>query len=348
MASSVAPSYQVSRALIPSFSVVDSAAEVEHYKTELRRLWGSKGSSFPGSNPVSMSREGLGHLKHGEYLISLKSDGVRYVLLCTTRPGTDDDGVALLIDRAWNMYEVEVVAPADFFLKRTVLEGELVWEQPDGVRMLYLVFDCIVCKGALMTQKSFYERLECAQSVTKSSAELSALPTNQVEEMALETDSIVFVHYEPQVVCKPKRFIAIEHALHLWESRADADHRVDGIIANRATDPYVCGSALHGCAFKWKEFSTVDVQGVPPALRLRDAPLPSRVAGRSVELLPSHIVAPGDDAIVEYLVTVTETEVRLFAMRLRSDKLDANTLRVFELTVQDVSDHVSVCELTSA
>ena len=66
-----------------------------------------------------------------------------------------------MIDRGRNMYEVDVMAPEDVFLRHTILEGELVWKQPEDPsarQMLFLVFDCILDKGMSMVGCPFSDR----------------------------------------------------------------------------------------------------------------------------------------------------------------------------------------------
>jgi hypothetical protein len=334
------PRLTVSRSLVPSFSVVEHEDERNRYRQKLLAHWKARGTFFPGCNPVSVSRSGLEVLHQHNYLISLKSDGVRYVLFCTTRP--DGSGAALLIDRAWNMYEIEVVAPEDFFLKETILEGELVWEQPKEERMVYLVFDGILIKGESLLLYPFEERLRRTQFVVRLSEEL--LHQENLEEAALEANAIVFTHYDPCIICRPKRFVGLKHASRLWSERSEADHRVDGVVACRCEDPYVKGSALGGCMFKWKEFATVDLQG-NNKLRLSDAPLPATFEALQIRLCASGVKATSHDVIAEYLITVDAKFVNLFALRLRPDKSEANTLRVFELTVKDVIEQISIEEL---
>jgi len=38
------------------------------------------------------------------------------------------------------------------------------------------------------------------------------------------------VHYDPPVSMRPKRFVSRAFAAKLWANRADADHRVDGLV----------------------------------------------------------------------------------------------------------------------
>lgn len=334
------PTLATHRVLQPTFSVLTDG-ERSKYRTRLVHLYGARGSAFPGANPVSMSRESLPTFHDGEYLVSLKSDGVRYVLYLTTRE--DGSGIALMVDRAWNMYEIEVVAPESYFLNGTVLEGELVWETPGEQVMIYLVFDCILCKGRSLLQAPFEERLRVAQRATKLSDSVP-LSDEAIEDAVLEADAVMITHYEPRVVCRHKRFVAREHVCKLWAGRADTDHRVDGIVACRAGDPYVRGSALGGCMYKWKEFSTVDVEVREGTLHLSDGVLPDHVGKRAVRLSKTSQIQP-KDGIVEYLITVDDGSITLFALRERTDKSDANTIRVFEVTVTDVLERIRIEEL---
>ena len=135
-------------------------------------------------------------------MIALKSDGVRYALFLTQRlertrqnerPNTSHSspckspppltpssfsppstpqfvpnprlGVALFVDRSWNMWEVEVVAPEELFVGGTILEGELVWQQPASARLVFLAFDAASVAGRDLRHLAFGR---CKEYVKKS------------------------------------------------------------------------------------------------------------------------------------------------------------------------------------
>lgn len=324
--------------------------ERDHYWNVSCRLWSrSRKGGFPGCNPCSLSRQNLTVLPSHDYLISLKSDGVRYALLLTLRPETtseDPSPVAIMIDRARNMYEVEVMAEEAHFVRNTLLEGELVWHQPDKRYMLYLVFDAIAIKGESLLQRSYSERLNYANKYTRWSEDLGQ-ESGDVEQRIYETDTIVMCHYHPRIVMRPKRFVERRHAVRLWSERTGSEHCVDGIILNRADSTYVNGTATGHSVFKWKEQSTVDLRGHPPTLLTFEGPLPKTLRGMPVEIIPSRIET-GEDTVAEYHVEVTQARVvRLFATRVRPDKDTPNSIKVVEATVQDVIDAVTPEELAS-
>ena len=350
----------LSRALVPSFSRVDSETERAFYWRAFLESWGlcKRGGGalpkryawdtfHPGSNPCSIARADLPTLQRGTYSVALKSDGVRYALFLTTRPTSTPETpgpVALLIDRARNMYEVEVLAPEDYFAKGTVLEGELVWRQPDERLMHLLIFDAVCIKGESLMQRAFHERLAAATRCGRSSEELAQLSsTEELETRTAELDAIVLVHFQPALVRRAKRFVDLEHVTRVWECRAEAEHRVDGVILQDAQAAYVIGTA-GDAAFKWKELHTVDLAGPRDALRANDGPLGRSLHDRRVEVIPSKI-EDGEGVLAEYHVSVDDETVKLMAMRTRPDKKTANSLRVVRAKVQDAMEQISIQEL---
>jgi hypothetical protein len=339
----------VSKRLVPSHSHLTDAREVNHYWSSLMSLWGVRGrraassTFFPGCNPRSISKTLAPRLHKHRYHICLKSDGVRYVLFLTTRMGQPDQGVALMIDRSRHMYEVEVAAPEEHFLKGTVLEGELVWKQPDEQTMIYYVFDAIVDRGTRLMTKPFEERLATATGLTRFSSELRT----ESESRILETQSVVLSQFDPHVEMKPKTFVDRMHAMRLWNERNDSEHRVDGIILQSLDAPYIMGTAEDDSVFKWKEHSTVDLRGVPPHVHAAEAPLPARLCDRDVVFETSRVAATGDQDVIEYHVDVMDREVRLLPVRTRPDKTSANGLRVITATVEDVIHAITPEELAA-
>ena len=343
------PRFSVSKSIIPSFSKVDSKAEVDHFRKKFLKLWGLRiSNSFPGCNPKSIGRHDLPSLREDDYLVSLKSDGVRYALFLTMRPGKGGP-VALLLDRTWAMYEVEVVAPEEFFTKGTILEGELVWKQPDERSLMYLVFDSVVIKGEKMVDQTFSERLDAATRCTRLSTELamesSSISTEDLEDRVLETDSIVLTHYRPNIVMRPKSFVNVMHSHRLWNERIDVDHRVDGLILNKKNSEYVVGTASNGSIFKWKPQSTVDLKSVDGKLFTLEDLLPDKIHEKQVNVLDSRVRATANNDIVEYLITIQGDTLELFPLRSRPDKKNANSERIVIATVQDVIDDVKIEEI---
>ena len=335
------PALTLGRTLVPSHSVVDDEVERAHFWKRIEATWGRQRTGFPGANPVSLSRAALATLRDAPHVVALKSDGVRYALFLTTR--TDGSPVALMVDRARHMHEVEVLASAEYFHEGTLLEGELVWRQPGGDTLLFLVFDAVKIKGVSLLHQPFVERLEAARRCTAFSEEIAQ--STDAEARVAETDSIALVHYDPPIVMRPKTFVDRAHAASVWNERADAAHRVDGLVIHRADAPYVRGTAT-GAIYKWKPEHTIDLAGPAHALCGADGPLGEHVGARKVVVQPSRIVVEKHVDVAEYLIDVQEEGVVcLFAMRTRPDKRTANGLRVIAATVRDAEEAIGPEEL---
>lgn len=343
MTTTTTPQLAVTRALVPSHALIDAPEEREHYWKAMQAAWGITGrratpSFLPGANPVSIARADLPALRAKPHVVALKSDGVRYALFLTVRPDSTPEDlrpVALMVDRARNMYEVEVLATEEYFLEGTLLEGELVWRAPGEKTTLYLVFDAVRIRGTSYLHKPFVQRLEAARACTRWSEELAALPPGDVEARVAETEGICLLHFDPPVSMRPKRFVALEHASRVWSERVDAEHRVDGLILNRSDARYVHGTAT-GAAYKWKPEHSVDLAGPPTALRAADGPLGTHIGSRRIEVVPSRVECTEEREVAEYHIEVVDaTLLRLFAMRKRVDKCHPNGLRVISATVQD-------------
>jgi hypothetical protein len=347
------PKWNVSTALIPSKSVVDTDDEKVHYWKSLMEAWcihGKRATSdtfFPGCHPRSMSRSNLASLASHPYSVTYKSDGIRYILYLTMRLNSSPPAaVALMINRSRQMYEVEVVAPEDYFVKGSIFEGELVWVQPDEKCMSYLVFDAIMVKGEPFLSKPFHERMAAAAECTRWSQEVCSLEEG-VEGRAAELDAVIMTQFEPRILMQPKCFVDVCNASDLWKKRTQAGHRVDGLVLMRKNAPYMIGTASDQC-YKWKVDVTIDLKGTNATAA--DGPLPSNICGREVTFsTQSRIVPEHEDDIIEYLVRLQgEGSLELFAMRRRIDKSTPNGLCVVDATVRDLIEAMDVDELSKA
>lgn len=332
--------------LVPSHSTITDESERSTYWARLMDLLevparlSESPTFFPCCNPRSISTPTSGVLATHEFCVSLKSDGVRYLLLLTLRPHTHGP-VALMIDRSRNMYEIEVVAPDRYFVEGTVLEGELVWLEPDRHTRIFQVFDALRVRGEVLTRLPFRTRLERAAMCVRLSEDVRDLDDAAI----MEADSIVIVHYEPRIEVRVKHFVSCEHAARMWNERRDVNHRVDGIILQAVDAPYSLGSSSDTC-LKWKEHSSVDLLGRPPHLYTSDGrQLPKRIEGRNL-CIPQTRVHVNDTTIAEYYVHVSEKTIELTASRTRPDKNSPNSLYVVRATILDVIHAMTPDDIT--
>lgn len=283
-------------------------------------------------------------INSADYKIALKSDGVRYTLFLTCRPGADNSAVALMIDRSWNMFEVEVLAPEAYFVRQTLIEGELVWQQPNEKILLYLIFDCTLLKGVNMMQAPFGDRIAGITKCTRLSEEISAPGMEGIGQRIIETDSIGMIHYDPKIIIRPKCFVSLEHVSRLWSERQDMDHHVDGIILNKVDSCYNTGSAKHGSMYKWKHQHTIDLTKSEKWVSTKNGVLHRVIHGKKVVLSTSKIETGVGD-LVEYLICNDENTITLFPLRKRPDKNCANSEFVVHSTIQNVMESITTDDL---
>lgn len=343
------PHLVLSRPLVPSNSRIDDRDECDAYWNAMLLDWGvsrpRRGHSSPGCNPCSLTRDTLPQLGHHPYTVAYKSDGVRYALYLTLRRDSTPvrpRPVAIMVDRARTMYEVDVIAPEAYFAQRTLLEGELVWRQPQEKEMLFLVFDCLRSKGVAFHTRPFCERLAEVQRCVVRPEEVSRLEDeDQTYDTADELDGIVLYHFLPRVAMACKTFAKVEDATALWEGRSTAGHRVDGLILQRSDLPYSTGAAKHAGVLKWKQHNTVDLVGLPHALVTSDGERIDALAGAPVTVSPhSRVTATRADDVIEYLLEEAGGAWTLFGLRRRVDKTTANSAYVVRMCLQEIRDGV--------
>lgn len=344
---------RVIKEIVPSFSVLEDEREKRTYAQLVRRLWGTNTQTaetfYPCCNPIGMSRAALAHLTaSSDYVVGLKADGVRYCLLLTCRPSrSPPSAVALLVDRAWNMYEVDVTARSEHFTRGTLFEGEVVWKQPDEEEMVFLVFDALHVKGEALARRTYEERFarvqehfQHSESIVTSCAETDM---TEMQERVREVDAIVLTNFRPRMTARPKSFVHRRHVVKLWGDRGEVDYRVDGIVLQRRDASYSHGAANDCSALKWKQFSTVD-------LSPRDVSSFSRsFEGNDVRFLESKVVADGASTVLEYVVFFDEEKgFTLVPIRKRNDKTNPNSSHVVRKTLLEVMSRVDVTELAAA
>lgn len=147
--------------------------EVENYlKQQITNILRIRFNHFPGSQPVSFTREHLNdNLMNRDYLVCEKSDGLRVLLFVLVNPDTNEEGV-FLISRENEYYHVP-----DFHFPRssknfdqshngTIVDGELVYSMNPITKVKeirYLIFDCLSMDMQSVMHKNLWKRLYHAQ-----------------------------------------------------------------------------------------------------------------------------------------------------------------------------------------
>jgi mRNA guanylyltransferase len=218
----------------------------QEFRREVASLLGRHQTSFPGAQPVSFASRHLSELRHQDYFVCEKTDGIRYLMYCT-REGEKD--IHYLIDRRNDYYYI----PGLHFPKQddksfasfhseTILDGELVEDiYPDGHSELkFLVFDCLVLDGDLLATKALDKRLaRFKEWVLKPYKELyKAFPEEiQHRPFAVEDKATQFSY-------------SLEYMFKSIIPSVKQLHGNDGLIFTCKNTPYKTGTDEH--ILKWK------------------------------------------------------------------------------------------------
>lgn len=321
-----------------------------YYWTSLLRIWKVTSKHFPGAHPTSVDTSTMHALLQHPYVVSLKTDGVRFLLFLTRRP--DGHPIALMINRSEEMYEVNVWASQAFF-DGTVLDGELVWER-SGTCMHYLVFDVISLSGAYVAGRAFGERLQLIHSTILVPIR-SDISDDEMEQKVRDEEKVTLRQLHPaRIVMLPKSCSPKMQALETWMSRSSSFYRNDGLLFTRTDVPMPLGRTPH--MLKWKQLHTIDV-----ALVLSDQMMLCQLMGRRGQLLSvesciddvTHVNLEKNElvmagAIVECAITQwcrTTGHLHLYPVRRRLDKNHPNAPSTVESTLQNVEDAFTIDDI---
>ena len=341
--------------LLPSTTTLTNAKERHVVLSYLARLYGvPRITSFPGGHPSTVGRGDVEALRNERCFFSLKTDGVRYLLLLCHIHGAPH---AVMIDRRLRIYEVAVTANDDFFERLTLLDGELVIDHRTN-RLCYQIFDVVSMRGRQFHLEPYSNRLQVIHDRI-----LSHLPpdvdedSEAADEYIIEEDKL----YAPrsnrmQLSMTPKRFVRSENARALWEGRYESPFPTDGLIVNFERSPIQCGTLR--TTLKWKPHNAVDVivgDGMQVCCRnsgVEERLTELQVNGRThkVRLSENHLVQwlvhrNQGRILVECLVEMKGGVVTLWPMKERSDKAEANDRRTIESTLDTIAENIGFEQL---
>jgi len=348
---------QVQR-LRPSSSIITNPSEQSYYWNKMLSMWNlpSHIKHFPGANPTSIERTDLSRLKTDDFIASLKSDGVRYMLLLTIKPNSIDDPIAIMIDRTKTMYEIEVWANEDYFILGSLYDGELVWEQNS---LSFVIFDVVVAKGEGCHNMTYRERLHILQNtilcVSKSHG------GDSIEQMIGEESKFLAQNNEYELLIVTKKCVSKENTHELWMKHENNTHRVDGLVFTLNKSPIEIGTS--GSILKWKPTHTIDVHVTYTAERdswkvfansnvsqdiieITDAIDEHRVklvANKLLQTLIGH-----QPCIVECALALNDGWLTLQPERERADKHAPNSMKTILATIRNVQENISIEDIIRA
>lgn len=200
-------------------------------KTECCKLCNWERESFPGSQPVSLSRNNLAQIARSPYVVCEKSDGERHLMLIYKQ-------AVYIIDRMFNIYRVGISFPD---LDRTsLLDGELIIDSPPNGKQIirYLVYDAIHVRGKSVAKESLLFRLNAAF-------------TQLIKPRSVSTSDMFAVYVKDFYdVCDSAQIV--------FPLAQRLPHLCDGLIFTPVNDAYVPGTCSRLLKWKPAHMNTVD------------------------------------------------------------------------------------------
>ena len=337
---------KVENTLVPSLTRVLDEKERNLYWSKVTTLWGVDLEYFPGSHPVSIDSTNVRHLHDDKYVVALKTDGVRFLLLLTMTPSRMP--IAIMIDRSLTFYEVSVWGNKHFFELGTLLDGELARDLSSKDNA-FLVFDIVASAGERMVHLPFSERLQRIHNVLF--RPWKEMDDEELETHVIEENKIYMYHSDPvPLVMVPKMFSPYANTRAVWNGRGTSNFSSDGLLFTRRDAPMAIGRTVR--MLKFKERHTVDIvaqwSGTQWMPRLRASktdpslvPIETVCQGvKSVHIVQNDVLefarGAGDTLVVECDIESDDGNgsISLFPMRIRSDKTVSNAASTVERTLE--------------
>ncbi|KAF2481348.1 mRNA capping enzyme, catalytic domain-containing protein [Neohortaea acidophila] len=234
-----------------------SGEDVHLQRSAVCDLLDDKTIRFPGAQPVSFARRHLAELRHVDYFMCEKTDGVR-CLLFLTQIFIDGEGVEaqFLIDRKNDYYYVPRDAlhlprleGLETFHTGTLLDGELVrqtFRNGQQERLAYLIFDCLAIDGENVTSRPFDKRL----------ARIEALITKPYQNFAKQFPQDVAA--QPFQLEMKKMEFPYGMEMMFRDRIPNLPHGNDGLIFTCKGTAYKTGTDEHILKWKPPQENTVD------------------------------------------------------------------------------------------
>ena len=289
----------------------------QHVIAYIHQVWGSR-DRFPGPQPISIERRHFPILRRNLYVVCEKTDGERYMLVCTRWQGRN---IAVLVNRSFSMFEVRVNFPKTAY-EGTILDGELY----EGV---LLVYDGIIIDGTPIGHMNFLDRYGAIEQFIK---------------------RIISMKSDPYRV-RLKKFHALsDFATFQRDYLPHVEQRVDGLIFTPVYEPVKLGT--HDTMFKWKprDHNTIDFQMKRDPNRPGVWRLYVQEKGQLVFESEIHNYEQPwfrEDAIVECQYMIDDSPMWWRPLKLRNDKTHPNNRLTFYRTLVNIKEDIQMSEFNN-
>lgn len=309
-------------------------------RTHAERLFEMK--IFPAPNPVSLCRKDIQNIKRLNYMVSLKADGIRCILVLTR--SIRNENISFIINRNHEVIFLRIFAEQCMFSDATMLDCELV--RDEGDTMALLAFD-IVCLGgdtdinATLSSKDYRTRLQVLDNIING---------NKLQVCGDD---------ELDLCIAKKECDEVSNACRMWASRNESRFKTDGLIFTPVDEGILSGT--HTSMFKWKVTHTVDVEIRDDGEILLGTPdsfiLFSTGAFRfektqwqltlSTNAITQQVLASKRSTVVECTCDIIDDihQIIFVPTKLRLDKATGNSIVTVLRTLDNIKERLAINEL---
>ena len=294
---------------------------------ELKQRWNNyEYNTFPGPQPVSIERVHMEGLFNKPYWVCEKSDGMRFLLVCTRYLGKP---YCFLVDRRLDVYMLNLEIVTDAF-DGTILDGELVRNKVTHC-FEYLVYDSTMVKGESTMNLPHSERIKRA------------------------VDVVQFIKHNNNTPfqIRMKAFYPIKQFReYVRDVVPTIGHEIDGYIFTPESDPVMSGT--HFSLYKWKEQTKNTVDFLLERNHYKPSEYISKIAkGKTLKSLFDNkvVIDPGSNVdchLKQFGTAIVECEYlepdRWRAVLVRHDKTRPNSYVTWTKTLVNIYENIQLKE----
>lgn len=225
---------------------VEDPGKVEYVLDIAKRAFGfANAPHLPVDNPVSLDASNISLLSQHEYIVSLKADGTRYLLVLCMYRGRP---LACLVNRASKVYTLYITAKASLFKNTSVFDGEMCrCVSGQAGTYVFLVFNALMDQGAVLRDKPYRMRLVHVAN------NFSAEPVPAAQRDRLQT----FVHARSPRLHLMRKEHDDAHKMRGLLHNVTPNYKIDGVVLTPAQRPVCSGRDEH--TIKYKTDHPIDV-----------------------------------------------------------------------------------------
>lgn len=301
---------------------VSDPQKLQELKSAVLGFWPNRKTNyFPGPLPVSIERKNFATLKKYPYVISLKSDGVRFFLML-------NNNISYIVDRQFNFYIVSVKFHDTIYGANNdgcglILDGEMIIKND---KLCYNVHDCVCIFSRDHSQEQLPTRYEAINTA------INLCDSSQSDFEIKKKEFYNYSDFNEKLL-------------------SDSDHKIDGIILTPVNKEI--GTEKQPTLFKWKFHHTVDFQIIEENdeyfsyVIYNQRLIKYASVKKSNEVFRKQLLQNCPDfksgSIVECLVNLKDE--RFDPIILRNDKCHPNSKKTVDNTIKNAKEDITLDEI---